>query len=63
MTDADGYRQLSAHFLARARQIEDPELQAIYVRLALAYEDLTRFHDHITPILERSESVTDGSGS
>ncbi|HUB46433.1 MAG TPA: hypothetical protein VMB73_15740 [Acetobacteraceae bacterium] len=59
MADNDGYRQLSAHFLARAGQIKDPELQAIYIRLALAYEDLTQFHAHIKPLIERSEAGVD----
>jgi hypothetical protein len=44
MQDEHGYRDLGEEFLIRARRIADPELRAIYLRLAIAYDTLARFH-------------------
>lgn len=50
------YRHTGQELLILARQARDPELQAIYLRLAAGYDELARFHDRMTP-------STDGRGA
>ena len=61
MADETGYSQLGEEFLMRARQIADPELRAIYLRLALAYDKLARFHEQMKVILALTQSTKDKS--
>ena len=45
----DEYQQLGEEFLTRAVAITSPELRALYLRLAVAYAELARFHERVKP--------------
>lgn len=47
MRDDEIYHHLSEEFLTRAREIKNPDLKAIYLRLAMVYDKLARFHERV----------------
>jgi hypothetical protein len=51
------YRHMGQELLVLARQARDPELQAIYLRLAASYDELARFHDRVTPSTDGSDGL------
>ena len=51
MREEESYHNLSEQFLTRAREIKNPDLKAIYLRLAMVYDELARFHERVKPLV------------
>jgi hypothetical protein len=55
-TETD-YHQLSQECIATAERIADPDLRASYLRLAMSYARLARFHERVNPTHDASAGV------
>jgi hypothetical protein len=47
MPQDDDYRDLGAEYSEQASATDDPELKAVYLRLAAGYDQLVEFQQHL----------------
>jgi hypothetical protein len=47
MPQDDEYRDLGAEYSEQASATDDPELKAVYLRLAAGYDQLAEFQEHL----------------
>ena len=53
MPQDDDYRELGAEYSEQAHAADDPELKAVYLRLAAGYDQLTEFQQSMSPLVAR----------
>jgi hypothetical protein len=53
MPHDDDYRELGAEYSEQAHAADDPELKAVYLRLAAGYDQLTEFQQSMSPLMAR----------